>query len=130
MIRSLVLGGVAAAAIIAVAAGASMAGDDRGRSVASDQCVSRPLDTTKVIDDKTLYMDDRHGHAVLLHMSGSCMNDSNEAIQLEYTGGSTRICSPMDVEVTGNAVTTQTRCFISSVEALTPEQAAAYRARR
>lgn len=130
MVRSLILGGLAASAFVTVMAGASMAGDDRGRSVASDQCVSRPFDTTKVVDDSTLYIDDRRGHAMLLHMASRCLIDNYEAVGLKFSGGTSRICSTMDVDVTGSITTMPTACLISSVESLTPEQAADYRGRR
>jgi len=130
MMRSLVLGGLAAVTVIGVAAGSSVADDGRGRSVAPNQCISRPIETTKVIDDSTLYMDDRGGHAVLLHMSGGCLFDRDEAVGLKFDGGTTRICGPMDVDVTGSVTRTPTACIISSIEALTPEQATDYRKRR
>ncbi|EGF90273.1 hypothetical protein ABI_32890 [Asticcacaulis biprosthecium C19] len=129
MTRNLIIGLAGAGAALAVLTSVSLAGED-GRGVAAGQCVSRPLDQTKVIDDKTLYMDDRSGRAVLLHMSGACLFDQHEPVGLEFYGGSTRICDPLDVDVTGSVTTMPTRCIIASVESLTPEQAQAYRKAR
>lgn len=128
MLRNVVFGSAGAGLAVVVLTGASLAGDgERSDRVAAGQCVSRPLDQTKVIDDKTLYVDDRSGRAVLLHMSGPCLYNSFEPVGMEFHGGAMRICDPLDVDVTGAVTTMPTRCIISSVEALTPEQAAEYR---
>ncbi|ESQ76335.1 DUF6491 family protein [Asticcacaulis sp. AC402] len=129
--RKLVLGLAGVAAAAAVLTGGVLAKDeDRGRGVSADRCVARPLDQTKIIDEKTLYIDDRSGRAVLLHMSGACLHDRHEAIGLEFSGGMSRICDPLDVDVTGSVMTMPSRCIIASVEALTPAQAKSYRQMR
>ncbi|ESQ92229.1 hypothetical protein ABAC460_04885 [Asticcacaulis sp. AC460] len=131
MLRNVIFGFAGAGVAVVVLTGATLAGDgERSDRVAAGQCVSRPLDQTKIIDDETLYVDDRGGRAVLLHMSGACLFNSFEPVGLEFHGGAMRICDPLDVDVTGSVTTMPTRCIIRSVEALTPERAAEYRRRR
>lgn len=130
MLRHWMFGIAGAGMALGLLTGVSLAGDEGRGGVAAGQCVSRPLDQTKVIDDKTLYIDDRGGRAVLLHMSGSCLYNDSEPVGLEFHGGTTRICDPLDVDVTGSVTSMPTRCIVRSVEALTPEQAEAYRRMR
>lgn len=118
---------------LAGAAGVLMAttsvADDRGRGrgVEPDQCVSRPLDTTRIVDRSTLYVDDYRGHAVLLHMTSQCLNQFHDAVGLEFRGAE-RICDPMDVDVTDSIMTEMpVPCMVDSVEALSKDQARAYR---
>ncbi len=117
-------------AAVALVATASLARDDqdrgRGRDVAPDQCVSAPLDDTRIIDSRTLYVDDYRGHAVLLHMGSECLNSFHDAVGLKFLGAE-RICGPMDVDVTDSVLTMPTPCLIDSVEALDKDQAKAYR---
>lgn len=121
-----VLLGAAAAGGLAILATASLASDDeRSRGVGPGQCVSAPLDDTRVIDESTLYIDDYHGNAVLLHMTSQCLTD-HEAVALKFFG-SERICGPLDVDVTGSALTFPRPCIVGSVEALSKEEAKAYK---
>ena len=119
-----------AGALAAVMATASFArGDtDRGRSrgVAPGQCVSSPLNRTRIVDSRTLYVDDYSGRAVLLHMSGECLNDRNEAIGVKFQG-TNQICDPLDVDITDSVLRMPTPCLVDSVEALDKDQAKAYR---
>ena len=114
-------------AVLALSATATQADDDRqSRSVAPGQCVSSPLDETRIIDDSTLYVDDYHGRAVLLHMSSQCLRDDHSAVGMKYFG-TQRICGPMDVQVTGSVLEFPTPCIISSVEALSKGDAKTYK---
>ncbi len=115
-------------AFAALAATATLASDDRDRttSVAPGQCVAEPLDTTRIIDKRTLYVDDYSGRAVLLHMSNECLNSFNEAVGLRFVGTS-EICGPLDVDVTDSVLTAPVPCMIESVEALSKDEARAYR---
>ncbi len=113
-------------AVLALAATASLAGEGRDRGVAAGQCVEAPLDQTRIIDSRTLYVDDDHGNAVLLHMAGECLNNRDEAVGLKFYGGE-RICDPMDVEVTDSVLTMPTPCMVASVEALGKDEAKSYR---
>lgn len=129
----LVTGGVcalAAGVLVAMTASQSMADDDsRSNRVSGRQCVSSPLDDSKVIDRETLMLTDRSGNAVLLHMTGPCLR-KNEPVGLEFFG-SARVCSPLDVTVTGDITSAvPMRCMISSVEALTKEQVKEYNNKR
>ncbi len=119
-------------AFVALAATASLAYGDRdgdrgrGRGVAPDQCVSSPLDTTRIVDSRTLYVDDYSGHAVLLHMTSQCLNSFHEAVGIRFVGTS-RICDPLDVDVTDSIFTMPAPCMVGSVEALSKDDAKAYR---
>ena len=117
-----------AGAAAALTATASLAGNGwgHGRELDPDQCLSRPLDQTRIVDSRTLYVDDYHGRAALLHMTTQCLNDFNEAIGLKFEG-TDRICGPMDVEITDSVFTTRGSCQIESVEALDKDRAKAYR---
>lgn len=120
---------VAAAAVAGVSlAHAALHDDDRGRGqgAAPGQCVSAPLNTSKIIDSRTLYVDDYSGHAALLHMTTQCLNDRDEAIGIKFQGTS-RICGPLDVDITDSVLTMPTPCLIDSVEPLDKDQARAYR---
>lgn len=118
----------AAGAVAALMATASMAHDDRGRGrdLAPDQCIATPLNNTRIVDSRTLYVDDRMGHAALLHMGSECLNSFHEAIGVKFQGTS-RICGPMDVDITDSIFTMPTTCMIDSIEALNKDEAKVYR---
>jgi len=103
-------------------------GVDRGLAEASKplrQCLSAPLDQTRILDDKTLFASDRSGNAALIKMTGACMR-KNEAVKIVYRG-STEICGPVDVEISGYSdPVMQMPCFIGSVTPLTRAEAKSY----
>jgi|GEM_PF-1151466 len=95
------------------------------RSVTAAQCVSAPLENSTVIDRQTLLLVDRSGNSLVMHMTGPCMT-KNEAIKMEYRG-STRICGPLDVDITGDITTVvPMTCMVDTVEPLTREETVAY----
>lgn len=115
----------AGAALMATTSAADDRG--RGRGVEPGQCVSRPLDATRIVDRSTLYVDDYQGHAVLLHMASQCLNQFHDAVGLTFRGAE-RICDPMDVDVTDSVMTEMpVPCIVDSVEALNKDQAKVYR---
>lgn len=122
------------AAGIALAAGQSMANDDRAVADARtpakpDKCISTPVDQTIVIDRKTLLMTDYRGNSVVLTMAGDCMS-KNEAIGIEYYS-SGRVCRPVDVTITGDVTSAiPTRCIISKIEPISREDVEALKGRR
>jgi hypothetical protein len=126
----LILAGTSAALAVAVVGCAATSQPDRQpnpgvRSVSAAQCVSSPLENSTVIDRQTLLLTDRSGNSLIMHMTGPCMS-KNEAIKMEYRG-STRICGPLDVDITGDITTVvPMRCMINTVEPLTREETLAY----
>ena len=117
-------------AIVAVGCAATSQADRKPnpgvRSVSSAQCVSSPLENSTVIDRQTLLLTDRSGNSLVMHMTGPCMT-KNEAIKMEYRG-STRICGPLDVDITGDITTVvPMRCMVDTVEPLTKEETLAYK---
>jgi hypothetical protein len=125
------IAGASAALAIAVAGCAATSQVDKKpnpgvRFVAANQCVSSPLEDSTVIDRQTLLLTDRSGNGLIMHMTGPCMT-KNEAIKLEYRG-STRVCGPLDVDVTGDISTVvPMRCMIDTVEPLTKAEVLAYK---
>lgn len=117
-------------AIVAVGCAATSQADRKPnpgvRSVAAGQCVSSPLEDSTVIDRETLLLTDRSGNSLIMHMTGPCMT-KREAIKLEYRG-STRVCGPLDVDITGDITTVvPMRCMVDTVEPLTKEETLAYK---
>ena len=128
--------GAAAVGAVFTFATHSMAGEDRGadRDTGRDsgrtaaRCVSTPLETTDVIDRKTLYVEDRQGNAALITMSNNCLW-KGEPVGFEFYGASS-ICRPIDVNVTGGlSSAVPLRCMVASVELMTREEAKEYRSR-
>jgi len=120
-----IVAGVTAGALTVAACSSMPAGDQASASASSKRCVSAPLETTQVIDAKTLYIEDRSGTAALMHMGGSCLGTFNEAVGITFRG-STQICGPHDVDVTGQVTSMSIPCFVESLEPLSKEQAAAF----
>lgn len=122
---------VAAGAFAVLAATQTLAGNDARDTTdrAQRTCVSAPLDDTKVIDDSTLLVTDYHGSAALIRMNGRCLQ-KNEAIGIKYYGSS-QICDPVDVDITGSVATNiPQHCFISSITSISKDEAKAYLAAR
>ncbi len=93
-------------------------------SKAPKQCLMSPLETTRVIDESTLYISDRSGKSALVHMNGSCMS-TFEPVGFKFHGASD-ICDPIDADITGSLSSIPTHCFVKSIEFLTKEQDKAY----
>jgi hypothetical protein len=127
----LILAGASALlAIIAAGCAATSQADRKPnpgvRSVAPAQCVSSPLEDSQVIDRETLLLTDLSGNGLVVHMTSSCLT-KNEAIKMEYRG-STRICGPLDVDITGDIPTmVPMHCMIDTLEPLTKEELIAYK---
>jgi hypothetical protein len=127
----LILAGTSTALAVAVVGCAATSQPDRQpnpgvRSVSAAQCVSSPLENSTVIDRQTLLLTDRSGNSLIMHMTGPCLS-KNEAIIRDYRG-STRICGPLDVDITGDITTVvPMRCMVDTVEALTKEETLAYK---
>ncbi len=89
-------------------------------------CLAAPLDTTKIIDDKTLLLVDALGHGEVAHMSGSCMLDSTSPVLMKYHG-TTTICGPLDVDISGTVTGgIPTPCIVASMEPVSKAQVQAY----
>lgn len=121
-----------AAAVVVTAGGLLVAAcstlpDSSGSSkeLASGQCLSGPLETTQVVDEKTLFAEDRSGRAALFHMGSSCLMQ-NEAVGFVFHGAN-QICGPVDADITGSVTQMPMHCFVKSIEPLTKEQAFAYK---
>lgn len=115
-----------AAGCLAISACSSMPADQAGVSTPARRCVVGPLETTRIVNANTLYIEDRSGAAALMHMSGSCLGNFNEAVGLTFRG-TTQICGPHDVDVTGQVSSVAIPCFVESLEPLNKEQAVHYR---
>jgi len=127
--RLILAGGAAVLAVVIVGCAATSQVERTPnpgvRSVAANQCVSSPLETSTVIDRQTLLLVDRSGNSLVMHMTGPCMT-KNEAIKLEYRG-STRVCGPLDVDITGDITTAiPMHCMVDTIEPLTKEETLAY----
>jgi len=93
------------------------------------RCVHAPLQDTHVVDPQTLVATDYSGGAVLIRMTGPCL-ERNEPIIIKYYGAS-QICDRMDVDISGRAAdTVPTVCFIDSVTPLSRDEAKGYMNRR
>jgi len=127
--KLILAGGAAVLAVVAVGCAATSQADrpvNPGvRSVAANQCVSSPLETSTVIDRQTLLLVDRSGNSLVMHMTGPCMT-KNEAIKMEWRS-TTRVCGPLDVDITGDITTVvPMHCMIDTIEPLTKEETLAY----
>ena len=89
------------------------------------RCLSAPLDTTRVIDEKTLFIQDRMGTAAILHMSGQCL--SNFDPTMFRFRGTNDICGKNDADISGLQGHIPTPCFVQSIEWLSKEDVAKYR---
>ncbi len=124
--KSHILKAVAAASVLAgiaiIATGCSTPEMQAGQS-SPRQCLIGPMNTTNVIDEKTLFISDNRGQGALVHMKGSCLSKF-EPVGFKFRGSSD-ICAPIDADITGSLSTIPTPCFVDSIEFLTKEQTAA-----
>jgi hypothetical protein len=122
------VGGVAALGLIGVMGSQSFAQDDQARAktpAPPARCLGYPLEETRVIDSSTLYARDQSGHAALIKMKGPCL-EPDEAIGIKYYG-TNQICGPLDVDISGSALTGIPRmCMIDTVTPLSKDEAKAY----
>ncbi len=133
----MMMGVAAMGTVFAFAASHSLAGEERTGSRAREgaaahssgaRCVSTPLETTRVIDRKTLYIEDRSGNAAILHMSYNCLSEFSPT-GFEYRGSS-QICNPIDADITGGVTdAVPLRCMVSQVQLLSKDEAKTYRGR-
>jgi len=115
---------IVAGAGIAVTACTSMGPMADGAS--PRRCLSAPLDTTRVIDERTLFIQDRVGTAAILHMSSQCL--SNFDPTMFKFRGTNDICSKNDAEISGlQGGTIATPCFVESIQWLSKDEVAKYR---
>ena len=112
----------ALAGVAAVITACSTPGTQAGQSTPR-QCLIGPMNTTNVIDDKTLFISDNRGQGALVHMKGSCLSKF-EPVGFKFRGSSD-ICAPIDADITGSLSSIPTPCFVDSIEFLTKEQTAA-----
>jgi hypothetical protein len=123
----MVLGVAVVGTAFAFAASGSLAGEEAEQRSAA-RCVSTPLETSDIVDRKTLYIEDRSGNAAILTMSNGCLQHG-EPVGFEFYGGG-QICKPIDAQITGSiASAVPLRCMVKSVQLLTREEAKAYRSR-
>ncbi|ESQ76334.1 hypothetical protein [Asticcacaulis sp. AC402] len=123
----MVLGVAVVGTAFAFAASGSLAREDSDKPSAA-RCVSTPLETSDIVDRKTLYIEDRSGNAAILTMSNGCLTQG-EPVGFEFFGGS-QICKPIDANVTGGiSSAVPLRCMVKSVQLLTREEAKDYRSR-
>ena len=121
-----------AVSVIAIA-GVSAAHEDRGGAQASDrvgQCVSAPLDDSRIVDDKTLLITDSHGDAALLKMTTACLTDRFDPVGVEMRG-TDQICGPLDADITGGlGHGVPEACIVQSFTPISASQALAYENRK
>ncbi len=124
--KSNILKTIAAASVLAgitiVVAACSTPGTQASQSTPR-QCLTAPMETTNVIDEKTLFISDNRGQGALVHMKGSCLSKF-EPVGFKFRGSSD-ICAPIDADITGSLSSIPTPCFVDSIEFLTKEQTAA-----
>lgn len=122
--RLIAVGLAVSAAGLIVAACSTVPGDaaDAGGGGAPKRCLSAPLDTTRVLDGKTLFVEDRGGTAALIHMNASCLGSDFDPVGFTYRG-STQICHPIDADIKGQINTVAIPCFVKSIEILDKERA-------
>ena len=125
--RVIAVGLACAAAGLIVAACSTVPGDSADAARPSPKrCLSAPLDTTRVLDGKTLYVEDRSGTAALIHMNASCLGTGFDPVGFTYRG-STQICHPADADIKGQINTVAIPCFVKSIEFLDKEKSQEYR---
>ncbi|MBP2158564.1 MULTISPECIES: DUF6491 family protein [Asticcacaulis] len=122
--RLIAVGLAVSAAGLIVAACSTVPGDtaDAGEKASPRRCLSAPLDTTRVLDGKTLFVEDRSGTAALLHMNASCLGSDFDPVGFTFRGSS-QICHPIDAEIKGQINTVAIPCFVKSIEILDKERA-------
>ncbi|WP_443750703.1 hypothetical protein [Asticcacaulis solisilvae] len=123
MLKTLAVVAAVAGAGIVVTACASMGPQADGTP--RRQCLSSPLDTTRVIDEKTLFIQDRMGNAAVLHMSNQCLSNFDPTM-FKFRGTS-EICGKNDAEISGLDGHIPTPCFVDSIQWLNKDEAAKYR---
>ena len=117
-----IAGGALAAGLLAAGllAGCVTSGEapPGGRSLAAGQCLSQPLDETRVLDEQTLLALDRSGRGALFHMASACL-EVNEAVIMRYFSGGP-VCGPLDVDIAGSngGMMAPTHCLVDSVTPL------------
>jgi len=112
-----------AGAGLAVAACTAMGPQADGAS--PRRCLSTPLDTTRVIDEKTLFVQDRMGTAAVLHMRNQCLSNFDPTM-FKFRGVS-EICGRNDADISGLQGNIPTPCFVDNIEWLSKEEVAKYR---
>lgn len=122
--RAIAVGLAFAAAGLIVAACSTTPGDTAagGDGPSPRRCLSAPLDTTRVLDGKTLFVEDRSGTAALIHMNASCLGTDMDPVGFTYRGSS-QICHPIDAEIKGQINTVAIPCFVKSIEIVDKERA-------
>jgi len=88
------------------------------------QCVNAPVNDTRIIDDRTLIIVDRDGHAASLTLSGPCLRDRSTAVIIKYNANGDRICHPADADITSGRSVPLT-CGIKTLEMMSAEEARA-----
>lgn len=124
--RIAVVGMALTSAGLVVAACSTVPGETASTGDSPRRCLSAPLDTTRVIDGKTLFVEDRGGTAALIHMNGSCLGREMDPVGFTYRGTS-QICHPIDAEIKGQIDTVAIPCFVKSIEFLDKDKATAFR---
>ena len=131
-LRRLVTAGAAIAAVATLAGCADKDPSSPLRSMATGKprmCYSAPLETTKVIDESTLLMIDSRGNGALVKMSSTCLIDSTAPVIMKYHG-TTDICGPLDVDISGSVTGgIPTPCIISTISPLSKEQTKVYQSK-
>ncbi len=121
---STMFGGLAVAAALAASFAAlqSRADDsdryaDRGRPAA--QCVSTPLKGSRVIDERTIVVDDWHGNAAVLNLTGPCLDKHTWGVHIKLVGIQDEICRADDVDAVADTSPGAVGvCAVRSVELL------------
>jgi len=113
-----VVGGVAALAVIA-----SVSYPEKAQAKRQPvSCVYSPLVDTRIVDDRSLMVVDREGHAALLTLTGPCLQDRDAPVQVKYNSNGDRICHPADADITAGRGVPLT-CGIKSIEVMTLDEA-------
>jgi len=126
--KTAIIAGAAGLAIALAALAGCETAPSGGMAAApsAGRCVHAPLMDTRVIDQTTLLATDYSGGAVLIKMTGPCL-EQNEPIVIRYYGAS-QICDRMDVDISGRAASAvPTVCFIDSVTPISKDEAQRYR---
>ncbi len=71
--------------------------DSRDRG-ATAQCVSTPLRGSRVIDDRTVIVDDWHGNAAVLGLTGPCVDRHTWSVRIRLSPQRDEICRAEDVD--------------------------------
>jgi hypothetical protein len=109
---------LASAVVIVLPLGAASANDKHGETERS-QCVSSPVVRSQIVDDRTIAIRDAQGNSAILTLSGPCLHDRNELVQIRLSGTSSQICHANDADIVGNAGTnTPLSCSVKSIKFL------------